>query len=68
MKKVMFIFFVFIFIAFSSLAFAEIPKYINFQGVLKDSNNVPQTGSYQITFSIWNQSLSGSQLWDQTLG
>ena len=41
------------------------PPLIDFQGKLADSNNVPQTGVFNITFSMFNQSTGGTLLWKE---
>ncbi len=68
MKKVISIFLLMVLLIFSSTVFAEIPQLINFQGVLKDSANIPQTGTFSMTFSVYDDPTSGSILWTETQG
>jgi len=42
-------------------------NFINYQGRLTDAAGTPLDGVYLITFSIWNDSTSGTQLWAETL-
>jgi hypothetical protein len=47
---------------------ADIPKRINFQGVLKDSlGNPVSNGVYTIRFRIYDDSTAGSALWEETV-
>jgi hypothetical protein len=49
-------------------AFAEIPKTLNYQGVLTDSQGVVvPDGSYEITFKIWGPGPSMLPLWSETI-
>lgn len=67
MKKILTIFFVVLIWALAlSLAYGEVPRLINYQGVLKDSANVPQDGNFSFTFSIHTASVGGTQLWIET--
>ena len=67
MKKILTIFFVVLIWALAlSLAYGEVPRLINYQGVLKDSANVPQNGNFSFTFSIHTASVGGTQLWTET--
>lgn len=49
-------------------ASAAIPTQTNYQGKLLDSSGTPRNGSYSITFSIWDASSGGTQLWTETQG
>src|SRR6267142_3741419 len=42
------------------------PGQMNFQGRLTDSSSNPLTGSYSLTFSIFDASSGGTQLWTET--
>ncbi|HLC67436.1 MAG TPA: hypothetical protein VJI12_00985, partial [archaeon] len=42
-----------------------IPSVIDFQGKLADSLNSPQTGVFNMYFSIYNQSTGGNMLWQE---
>ena len=45
---------------------AEIPRYINYQGKLTDSNDDPVTGDVSITIRIYNAATGGTALWTET--
>ncbi len=45
---------------------AAIPHLINYQGKLTDSGGAPLTGSYNITFKIYNAETAGTLLWQET--
>jgi hypothetical protein len=45
---------------------AEIPKLINYQGMLTDDSGIPLTGSYSITFKIYNAESDGTKKWEET--
>ncbi|MBI5409165.1 MAG: collagen-like protein [Nitrospirae bacterium] len=50
-----------------SLAVAEIPKTINYQGYLKDkTTGYPVNGTVQMTFSIYDVGTGGTALWSET--
>ncbi len=68
MKKLIFTFLLFIFLIFSSTVLGQVPQLINFQGVLKDTANIPQSGIFSMTFSIYDQPAGGSLVWSETQG
>jgi hypothetical protein len=43
-----------------------VPGQINFQGFLKDSSGTSLTGSYPITFTIYDSATAGNDLWHET--
>ncbi len=50
----------------SSLAYADVPRLINFQGRLTDAaGKFVADGSYSVTFSIYSVPSSGSALWTE---
>ncbi|HAJ57218.1 MAG TPA: hypothetical protein DCL35_05555 [Candidatus Omnitrophica bacterium] len=51
---------------FVSTAFAAVPRLINYQGRLTDASGNPLTGSYNITFRIYDAETAGSLLWEET--
>ena len=57
-------------LALTSIAPAQVPQQMNFQGVLADSGGLPLSGDYPMSFSIYDASSGGTQLWteDQTVG
>ena len=55
-----------IFLIFCSSVWADIPKQINFQGILKDSLGAPYPdGNYSITFRIYDAASGGNILWQE---
>jgi len=51
-----------------SIATADVPQLLNYQGRLTDSNGDPLTGSYAIQFLIYNQASLGTAIWSETHG
>jgi hypothetical protein len=50
-----------------SLAYADIPKVLNFQGRLTDaSGKFVSDGNYSLTFKIYSDSTGGSSKWSET--
>ena len=47
-------------------ATAEVPHYINFQGMLTNSIGNPITGTRGLIFAIYQDSTGGSSLWNET--
>jgi hypothetical protein len=45
---------------------AAIPHLINYQGMLTDNSGTPLTGSYSITFKIYNDPSAGTKKWEET--
>jgi len=68
MNRFIFISVLIILVFLSSLSLAGIPKMINYQGMLTQSDGkTPVTnGNYTILFSIYNISSGGSSLWSHT--
>ncbi len=66
MKK-LFVLCLLIFATFS-LAQADIPKTIHFQGRLTDlsGNPIPDNPSYGLTFELWNAETGGQMVWPTT--
>ena len=47
-------------------AYADIPNLLAWQGVALDSLDQPLAdGTYQFTFSIWDDGATGTMLWDE---
>jgi hypothetical protein len=46
--------------------FAEIPHLINYQGRLTDAASAPLSGSYNLTFRIYDAETAGNLLWEET--
>ena len=49
-----------------SAGLAEIPKLINYQGMLTDDSGNPLTGSYDLTFYIYDDTTGGELEWSET--
>ena len=47
-------------------AFAEMPRLINYQGILLDGDGAPITTGESVEFRIWDDSMAGNQLWSET--
>jgi hypothetical protein len=45
---------------------AQTPNLMNYQGVLKDNLGNPLTGSYSITFRLYDVATGGTALWTET--
>ena len=60
------LFLVLIWIRGTSLSLAGIPKLINYQGMLTDNSGNPLTGTFNITFKIYNASSGGDSIWGET--
>jgi len=48
-----------------SFCFGQVPRKINYQGYLKDSDGSPVTGEYQIEFFIYDQEETGTAIWNE---
>src|SRR4030065_1012243 len=56
-----------VFLLWQGLAWADAPQLINFQGRLTDSlGNPVSDGSYSLRFRIYDDSLAGNVLWEET--
>jgi hypothetical protein len=68
MSRLVFVLGLIVSVFLASLSFAGIPKLINYQGMLTQSDGkTPVTnGNYTILFSIYNISSGGSSLWSHT--
>jgi hypothetical protein len=66
MSRLGFVFCLITLVFFASLALADIPKLINYQGMLTDDSGNPLTGSYSITFKIYNAESDGTKKWEET--
>jgi hypothetical protein len=53
-------------VSFTSLALADIPKLINYQGMLTDDLGNPLSGSYNLTFYIYDDTTGGNLEWSET--
>ena len=58
----------FVIFALTILSHAEVPKLINYQGHLTDTGGNPLTGTFSITFSIYDVETGGTALWIETQG
>ncbi len=66
MKKLLFIVVVCLFAFVWAGAQADIPKLINYQGMLTDESGGPLDGTPDITFRIYNAPSGGTMRWDET--
>gem|GEM_PF-2951344 len=53
-------------LVFCAVLNADVPRYIHFQGFLTDSGGNPLSGTYTITFRIYDVETGGSHLWEET--
>ncbi|MFC1725635.1 hypothetical protein ACFL4T_08405 [candidate division KSB1 bacterium] len=61
------LFFVFLFFALFQFSSAQVPDIISYQGILKDSDGMLVcTGTYSLTFKIYDSGSSGTELWTET--
>ncbi len=49
-----------------SVVIPPIPHLINYQGMLTDDSGNPLTGSFDITFKIYNDASAGTKRWEET--
>ena len=63
-KRITLIFIMLFFLGIG-VAFAEIPKIINYQGKVTDAQGAPLTGSYALTFRIYDAESGGNMLWEE---
>ncbi|OGW69575.1 MAG: hypothetical protein A2036_04290 [Omnitrophica bacterium GWA2_50_21] len=50
----------------SQQAIASVPKFLTYQGMLKDSSGNYLTGTYSMVFRIYGASTGGAALWNET--
>ena len=48
------------------ISHAAVPKLINYQGHITDKGGNPLTGTYSITFTIYDSATNGTALWTET--
>lgn len=65
MKQKLSVLFLTAFMAISSLAFAEIPKILNYQGRLTDASGNAINGTKAVTFRLYNVETGGTPLWSE---
>ena len=51
---------------FSTIALADVPEMINYQGRLTDTGGDPVNGTVSITFTIYDDSTGGTAWWTET--
>ena len=56
----------FLIVILVTLSYADVPKLINYQGHLTDKGGNPLTGTYGITFTIWDADTGGNSQWTET--
>ncbi len=65
MKKVLFLMGTGMFLLFSANLAADIPKLINYQGMLTDDTGEPLDGDFDLYFRIYNAPASGTMRWEE---
>jgi len=66
MKKIALVLFIIIGMAyFSVLAFADVPRVINYQGRFTDKDDNPLTGNYLVTFRFYDVDAENNALWEE---
>lgn len=53
-------------VTFSVPAYAEIPRYMQFQGKVTDAEDTPLNGTYKLTFRIYDVETDGTPMWKET--
>jgi hypothetical protein len=66
MKRFIFISVLIILVSLAGLSLAGIPKMINYQGMLTDSSGNLLSGSYILTFKIYDDTTGGTLKWSET--
>jgi hypothetical protein len=66
MKRLFFLSGLIILVLLAGVSLADIPKLINYQGMLTDNSGNPLTGTYDITFKIYNAPSGGDKRWEET--
>jgi len=46
--------------------FGDVPRYLHFQGYLTDASGNPLSGTYKMTFRIYDVETGGTPLWEET--
>ena len=61
------VFFILLFLSFSCISFAQIPRTISYQGVLTDNSGNPKSdGSYSFVFYLYETSTGGNPIWSES--
>ncbi|HEX9751013.1 MAG TPA: tail fiber domain-containing protein [candidate division Zixibacteria bacterium] len=55
-----------ILVATTGVVEAAVPSLINYQGILKDGDGDPQTGTFSVTFRIYPTPAGGLPVWEET--
>ncbi len=55
-----------LFVFGAGVGHAAIPRLINYQGRVTDTQGTPLTGSYSVTFRIYDAESAGNLLWEET--
>jgi hypothetical protein len=66
MKKVLILLGICLFVLAPTALGADVPKLINYQGMLTDDAGTPLNGSYDLTFYIYNDTTGGTLKWSET--
>jgi hypothetical protein len=66
MRKYRFIMFLIIgIISFTALAYAAVPRLINYQGKFTDKEDNPLAGNYLVTFRFYDAASGGEDIWEE---
>ena len=49
-----------------NISFAQIPKKLNYQGILTDDSGNPLSGSQSLTLKLYNVASGGTALWEES--
>lgn len=52
-------------LCFTALAYAAIPRVINYQGKFTDKDDNPLSGNYLVTFKFYDVAAGGSSMWEE---
>ncbi len=50
----------------ATVADAVVPSLVNYQGILKNASDVPQVGTFSVTFALYSTPSGGSPIWTET--
>jgi len=53
-------------LTFFSVALADVPQFISYQGILRDDLGAPIEGTYPITFRLYDDEISPTSIWTET--
>lgn len=53
------------FLCFTALAYADVPRVINYQGKFTDNDDNPLSGNYIVTFRLYDVASGGEFVWEE---